>query len=160
MKKIDSFSDKFSFFKSSKKKEKSRVGKTPARFSKQVDALLESRSLLEKFDDSDEAGDLAGRLDEVCATGEKLKEAPTFENIKNYKRAVKNFIAFVAQNMVALEEHVSGVNILKRKRFMIINIVDQKLESLAVEILNNQSQQINILSRIDEINGLLVDLMQ
>ena len=61
--------------------------------------------------------------------------------------------------MVALEEKISGVNILRRKKFTLVKVIDKKLESLAAEVLKNQRDQIGILSAIEEINGLLVNLI-
>ena len=61
--------------------------------------------------------------------------------------------------MLDLEEKTSGVNILKRKRFTIIKVVDKKLNDLTKELIKNQKIQIDILSRIEEINGLLIDLI-
>lgn len=158
--KINSFSDKFSFFKSSekKKKEKSRkAGKVE--FSQAVESILESREAENNFDYSGSGGDdLEQLLDDVCRLGEVLKENPTFNNIRQYKQSIQQFLKLVMGQVVGVEEHISGVNILKRKRFTLVNVVNQKLESLVVQILNNQSKQLEILSKIDEINGLLVDL--
>jgi uncharacterized protein YaaR (DUF327 family) len=48
----------------------------------------------------------------------------------------------------------------KRKVYHLIQVVDQKLETLASGILSGQLRQLEILARLDEITGLLVDLMQ
>jgi uncharacterized protein YaaR (DUF327 family) len=48
---------------------------------------------------------------------------------------------------------------LKRKKFTQVEIIDQKLEQLAAGILSNQKDQLGLLGKIEEINGLLVDLL-
>ncbi len=98
-------------------------------------------------------------LDGVHETGEKLKEHPSVSLIREYKHAVGRFLKFVVENSLSLEERVSGFNILKRKRFTIIKIIDEKLERLAAAVLTNQREQLEVLRRVDEINGLLVDLL-
>ncbi len=98
-------------------------------------------------------------LDNVYEIGEELKESPSIETIKRYKEAIADFINHVVDEAIELEEKVSGVKILKRKRFTLIRVVNTKLESLAAEVLRNQRDQLLILSRIEEINGLLVDLI-
>ncbi len=103
---------------------------------------------------------LENLIDEVYEKGEELKDSPTFEHIKTYKKAVKRFMDYIVKNTVKIEERISGANILKRKRFTLIEIVDTKLESLVVEVLRSQKDQVSILKKVDEINGLLVDLMQ
>ena len=39
-----------------------------------------------------------------------------------------------------------------------IRVIDGKLESLAAHVLKGQAEQLDVLRRINEINGLLVDL--
>jgi uncharacterized protein YaaR (DUF327 family) len=41
----------------------------------------------------------------------------------------------------------------------LIQVVDQKLEQLAAGILTGQASQLELLARVDEIAGLLVDLL-
>ncbi len=108
----------------------------------------------------DEGGvGLEGLLDQVHEIGEKVKENPTIANIQEYKKAVRGFLAYVVKHALALEQRESGANILKRKRFTLISIIDQRLERFAAEILAGQREQLEVLRRIDEINGLLIDLL-
>jgi uncharacterized protein YaaR (DUF327 family) len=103
---------------------------------------------------------LEALLDEVHETGERLKNDPTVGTIKAYKEAVRGFLALVIRKSYAIEETISGINIMKRKRLTIVKLVDQKLDRLASGILLNQRDQMEILRKIEEINGLLVDLMR
>jgi len=75
------------------------------------------------------------------------------------KRAVKNFINYVVKTCFEVEKHESSRLLKKRKKFFQIEIIDQKLEKLATEVLINQRDQIAFLAKIDEINGLLIDLI-
>jgi uncharacterized protein YaaR (DUF327 family) len=58
-----------------------------------------------------------------------------------------------------VEEQTSGGNILRRKRFTQVKIIDKKLESLVRAVLNNQGRQLEVLAKINEIRGLLIDLI-
>lgn len=102
---------------------------------------------------------LEAMLDEVHAAGDKLKEKPLPDNIVAYKAAVKNFVRFVVDRTYAVTESTSGGSILKRKKFTQVQVIDQKLEQLAAGILSNQRSQLGLLERIEEINGMLVDLI-
>jgi uncharacterized protein YaaR (DUF327 family) len=128
------------------------------RFSAMLEDTLRETEAAEVFPASEEA--LQGLLDDVHNAGDELKNRPFPEEIKKYKQAVRNFLHHVVENGYALEEHTSGANLLKRQKFTIIQVVDRKLEQLAAGILSGQSMQIEILARIDEISGLLVDLLQ
>ena len=57
-----------------------------------------------------------------------------------------------------MEEHTSGGNVLNRKRFSIVQIIDQKLDRLVQGMLQSQESQMELMSRVEEIHGLLVDL--
>ena len=91
--------------------------------------------------------------------GERLAENPTIDNIKEYKKKVGAFINYIVNRAVILEEKVSGVDILKRKRFTLVKIIDRKLEQLAAEVLRNQRDQLLLLEKVEEIKGMLVDLL-
>jgi len=72
---------------------------------------------------------------------------------------VKDFLKYVVQKSVRVEETLSGANILKRKRFTLVRVIDEKLDALAASVLAVQKEQISILAQIDQINGMLVDLV-
>ena len=72
---------------------------------------------------------------------------------------MKAFIEYAVAHSIAVEETTSGTNILKRKRFTLVKVIDEKLEALAASVLAAQKEQIAILAQIDEINGLLVNLV-
>ncbi|HSV56104.1 MAG TPA: DUF327 family protein [Magnetospirillaceae bacterium] len=99
-------------------------------------------------------------LDDVHVLGESLKRDPNPQAVVSYKLAVRNFVHHVILRTYALEEKTSGTNILKRKKYVHMTVIDRKLESLAAEILSTQRSQMEILRRVDEIYGILVDLLQ
>lgn len=121
---------------------------------------------------SDEA--LAELLDSVHSAGDDLRRRPFPEEIKRYRNAVKNFLHYVEKNGYAVEEQTGIKRYLnpsftgsrktpearEPKRYTLIRVVDQKLEALALGLLRDQINQIELLARIDEINGLLVNLLQ
>lgn len=132
------------------------------------------RSLLgDKLQESEEAGAagglgglpyseeaLEGLLDSVHAEGDLLKENPTPDRVTAYKKAVRDFMHYVVERSYSLEEKTSGGNILKRKKYYAIAVIDGALERLAAEILRNQRDKLEILRRVEEINGMLVDLVR
>jgi uncharacterized protein len=129
------------------------------------------RGLVEKAAEAESAGALGAAagasgksledlLDTVHSAGDELKRNATVSAIQDYRAAVRGFLDYVVNQVFKLEERTSGFNILKRKKFTLVSIVDQKLEQLAAGILRNQHDQLEILRRVDEISGLLVDLLQ
>ena len=126
------------------------------------------RSLIQGTDDAgavdlpeiSDGTDLEGILDEIHQAGERLSEDPGMKNILAYKGIVKAFIRYVVKNTRQIE-HQEGarLSIFKApKRYTLISVVDKKLEQLAVGILQNQADKLEILKKVEEIQGLLVDL--
>jgi uncharacterized protein YaaR (DUF327 family) len=107
-------------------------------------------------------------LSEVRSTGDDLKNHPHPDEIVRYKKAVRNFMHYVVENGYELAE-IEGIK-KKVKRgpetewkqtiFRQIRVVDEKLEKLAAGILAGQTVQLGIIGRLEEINGLLVDMIQ
>ena len=98
-------------------------------------------------------------LDAVHELGEKVKKEPRRTSVLAYKRAVKRLVSIAIERGLAVEEQTSSPNILKQKRFTLIKIIDEKLDRLVSGVLINQRETLDVLGRIDEINGLLVDLI-
>jgi len=113
-------------------------------------------------------------MDEVRSTGDVLKDRPLPEEIMRYKQAVRNFINYVVQNSYSLETEEGLPNFLKPsfkgrrgtpeamkgKEYTKIQVVDKKLEDLAGLLLSSQMRQMELVSRLEEIRGLLIDLLQ
>jgi len=113
-------------------------------------------------------------MDEVRDAGDKLKNRPLGEEIMRYKQAVRNFINYVVQNCYSKEYDEGILNKLKpgfkgrrstpeateRNQYVKIQVIDKKLEDLAAMLLSSQGRQMELVSRLEEIKGLLVDLLQ
>jgi len=113
-------------------------------------------------------------MDEVRDAGDILKNRPLPDEIMRYKQAVRKFMNYIVQNTYSLEHENSLPKYLKhgfkgqrgtpdamsQKRHTIILVIDKKLEDLAAMLLSSQSHQLELVSRLEEIRGLLVDLMQ
>ncbi len=148
--------------KTDRGKDTKKAGKIRSAFS---DILSETR-------EADQTGELSPALnlpreealrqllDEVYSMGDILKGNPLPDAVINYKKAVKSFLYFVVNHSYDVHEQKSGRNILKRKTFIQLEVIDQKLERLAAEVLSAQRDQLKILARIEEINGMLVNLVR
>ncbi|MDT8297952.1 MAG: YaaR family protein, partial [Spirochaetaceae bacterium] len=101
-----------------------------------------------------------GLLDDVHVAGEALKRDPVFGPMNGYKKAVRRFLRYVIENGLETDEALGIRNprTMQQKKYVIIRVVDERLESLAAHVLKNQIDQLEILRRIDEIHGMLVDI--
>jgi uncharacterized protein YaaR (DUF327 family) len=113
-------------------------------------------------------------LDEARSAGDDLRNRPFPQEILCYKKAVRDFIHYVVENGLAVEKQ-EGIpkgrlpgyrgrrgspDSQERKVRSVVQVVDRKLEEMAARLLSDQISQLELLSRLEEINGLLVDLLQ
>ena len=113
-------------------------------------------------------------MDEVRDAGDILKSRPLPEEIMRYKQAVRSFINYVVQNSYSLDYEEGVPNKYKPgfkgkrtapgadkgKLHTKISVIDKKLDDLAAMLLSSQKRQMELVSRLEEIKGLLIDLMQ
>ena len=113
-------------------------------------------------------------IDEVRSTGDALRNRPFPDEILRYKQAVRNFMHYIVENAYDKSTEAGIPGFLKpgfkgprgtlesRKQiaYTKIQVVDTKLEELAKHLLTSQMTQMEIASRLEEIKGLLIDLMQ
>ncbi len=102
--------------------------------------------------------DLGRLLDSIYEIGERVKKQPDREHVVQYKHAVERLIRIVLKRGITVEESTSSPNILRQKRFTLVKVIDEKLNRLVAGVLVGQRDTLNVLGRIDEINGLLIDL--
>ena len=145
--------------RSSKKETKRTKAKSGRRtfFSDILDSLTTQRELgpLREFSPSDEA--LTTLMDAVHSAGNELRDKPFQKEILEYKRAVRNFINYVVENAFQIEKTQTR-RLGRQKIYSQIHVIDRKLEELAAAILSGQTSQLERVSKLDEIKGLLVDL--
>jgi len=117
-----------------------------------------------EFSPSEEV--LTELMDAVHSTGSDLKDRPFADEILRYKRAVRNFIHYVIENGYEVEKtqglkkkvNFRGKAEWNTPVYLQVKVIDKKLEELAAAILAGQITQLQRVSKIDEITGLLVDL--
>jgi uncharacterized protein YaaR (DUF327 family) len=158
MSRIDSLGEAYPYYVPGKKKALKK-GKAVGPFSRLVESAEADKAISGDLDDAAERRTIEELLDGIFESGEQLKKLPTMERVKDYRQKVKAFVKYVVSHMLAVKETASGANILRRKRFTLIEIIDRQLENLVVSVLSAQREQFSILAQVDEINGLLVDLV-
>ena len=112
--------------------------------------------------------------DAVDLAGNDLSENVNEENIKKFKDAVSQFISFVVANNFEVtskkskrSQFVSPVNCFStyntkpriKDPKMQINVINEKLMALTKATMQGQMNNLKILAQVDEIKGLIVDLM-
>lgn len=102
---------------------------------------------------------MAKLQDDVYSTGDALSDTVSPENILAYKKAIKAFVEYVLNCTYEVENIVSGsLNPKRQRAWTIVKVINEKLDKLIGELMYSQLKKIEVLKRIDEIKGLIVDL--
>lgn len=114
---------------------------------------------LNRLSDEGLAGRLQTLIGDITTQGKKLTEHMDISDLKRYKSLVTGFI-----NEVVTHSHqFSRENFLDRRGrhrvFGIVRLVNEDLDDLAQELLKKEKDHLAILDKVDEIQGLLLDLM-
>ncbi|MDR1532966.1 MAG: YaaR family protein [Clostridiales bacterium] len=117
------------------------------------------RFTLGKVDEEGLAQRLSALLEDITAQGKKIAEHMDVADLKQYRGLITDFF-----NEVLSHSHkFSRENFLDRRGrhrvYGIVKLVDKNLDDLAQELLKNEKDHIAILDRVDEIRGLLLDLI-
>lgn len=149
------------------KKNQNRTEKTKSLKTRFTDMLKKSEPELEaqegmppEIAGMSEDDAVAYLLDQTTMAGDELRHAPTAEQFAAYRQKVSQFLKFVESRSYDVEEVIISPTARRPrgKKQYVIRLVNEKLEELARDVLLNQADQLKMLSKLDEINGLLVDL--
>lgn len=101
---------------------------------------------------------LSQMVEEIEGQGKKLSEHRTVDDLRKYKKMVKDFMDEAVNNALKLEEQ-SGFNRRGRtKVYKIVKEVDKKLLELTNTLLDKEKNGLDILQSVGEIQGLLINI--
>ncbi len=114
--------------------------------------------LTSKLEDSGLAERLNLMMQDIIQQGEKIAKRNDIKDMQRYRILIKDFM-----NEVVTRSHVfSRENFLDRKGrhrvYGIIRQVDKELDELAQELVKDEKNGIDILAKIGQIQGLLLDI--
>ncbi len=114
--------------------------------------------LTSKLEDTDLAERLNLMLQDIIQQGERISKRNDIKDMQRYRILIKDFL-----NEVVTRSHVfSRENFLDRKGrhrvYGIIRQVDKELDELAQELVKDETNHIDILAKIGQIQGLLLDI--
>lgn len=105
--------------------------------------------------------ELAELMDKLFSIGEDLVKDPTMSNLRSYRNSVAVFFKFVIKNSLNFDSIEGRLNpkTFERKCYALISVVDKKVDGIAKNVLGDQRKQFDLLGAVEEINGLIIDLV-
>lgn len=94
-------------------------------------------------------------VNEIRETGKKLVATQNYTDVIKYKQVIKGYLKSIVDYVYTLNKKDSFWD---RNYFTTVKTVNEKLEQVTKELIYDQKENINIAAKIDEINGLLIDI--
>ena len=115
-------------------------------------------TLASSIEDHELQEKLTSLMGDIEAQGKKIAEHMDIRDMKKYRSLVKEFV-----NEVVNRSHkFSRENFLDRRGrhrvYGIVKMVDKNLNDLAEALVADEKDHMDILGRVDEIRGLLLDI--
>lgn len=115
-------------------------------------------TLIRNIEEKDLQEKLNSMMEEITVQGDKISKHMDIKDMKKYRELVKGFL-----NVVVSRSHeFSRENFLDRRGrhrvYGIVRLVDKNLDDLAGELVKDEKDHLAIISKIDDIRGLLLDI--
>ena len=96
---------------------------------------------------------------EIDEQGKLLSDRVDVKELEKYRRLIREFLDEIVSNGYTFSREDAYASRGKHRYIATVRIVDEKLDALGKEVLKEHSDKIEILNKIDDIRGLLLDLM-
>ena len=91
------------------------------------------------------------------SAGNELVRSPTPQNLSKYKEAIKKFLKLIEKKLYKISGRLDTSTGAPRLH-IVVEKIDEKLKELAEAIFSSERATINLASKVEEINGLILDL--
>ncbi|EHQ91643.1 YaaR family protein [Desulfosporosinus youngiae] len=97
-------------------------------------------------------------LNKLETQGKKLAHSLSIRDLKDFRDMVKSFLRSTFGQSRKMQEDTSWDYQGRPKVMARIGKIDQALDELGKQLLEQQAKPLEVLTKIDEIRGLIVDL--
>ncbi len=115
-------------------------------------------TLISNIEEKDLQKRLSSLMEDITAQGEKIAKHMDIRDMKRYRELVKGFM----NEVVNRSHEFSRENFLDRRGrhrvYGIVKLVDKNLDDLAGELLKDEKDHLAVLGKVNEIQGLLLDI--
>ena len=102
---------------------------------------------------------LAELVHEIDEQGAKLSKKADIKELERYRQLIREFVNEVVSQSYSFSKENTFEARGRHRFFATVKTIDEKLDRLAKEVLEEQADSLTILHEVDDIRGLLVDMM-
>lgn len=103
--------------------------------------------------------ELKALYDKIEAQSAKLSEKLFLDDLISYKKLIKEFLNITVNNSHVFFKESSLDRRGRHRIYSLVKKVDIELDELTQDFLDLENKRINILKKINEIQGILMDIM-
>jgi uncharacterized protein len=116
------------------------------------------QQLVQKQDQKMQFDTLNRLFGDIQSVGERLSKSRNFRDLAKFKSLVKRFVRESVEFGMDLKQSHSWSQYGQSRPLKIVETIDEKLLELTDEVMRTEKSSIDILGKIGEIKGLLINL--
>lgn len=103
----------------------------------------------------EELAELADRIDQQ---GRRLGETMALKDLVAYQNLVRDFMSIVVTRLYRLREEKGRDRKGRQRLYLLVEEIQHRLRELVSMVLDKEKPRLEVLAKVDEIRGLLLDL--
>lgn len=97
-------------------------------------------------------------LGDITAAGDRVARNRNLRELTRFKMLVKRFLQEAVDHGLEMKQSHTWNRFGEGRRLKVVETIDERLVELAQDILNEEKETIDLLDKIGEIKGLLINL--
>jgi hypothetical protein len=103
-------------------------------------------------------GELKSLLEQTRTIGERFLKSPDETKLNTYKSALKDYLNRASKELFSLKQEFGASHQGQQKVYQLVETIDREVDTLTRETLQ-QDKALQLLGSLDEIRGLILDLI-
>jgi uncharacterized protein len=103
--------------------------------------------------------ELQRKLEDIRQQGDRLTRSMTVRELKLYRNMVKGFLEDTVGRGVGLKETKGWDRRGRGKRYKLLDEVDEMLLGMGEELLQSEAGRLDLLQKVGEIRGILINFV-
>ncbi|CAM3254246.1 YaaR family protein [Filibacter tadaridae] len=95
---------------------------------------------------------------DISAVGNRIARSRNLRDMAKFKMLIKRFLKEAVDSGMELKQSHTWNQYGEGRRLKLVETIDEKLIELAEDLLNQEKTSIDLLAKIGEIKGLLINL--
>jgi uncharacterized protein YaaR (DUF327 family) len=98
-------------------------------------------------------------FDELSGLSDTLLKSMDITTFEKYRGMIRELLGGIIRNAYHLSTEQTMDRHGRQRAFESVTVIDNKLDELARDVLDQNKEKLDFLSRVDEIRGLIMDLL-